>query len=248
MLDLQFLHGSHRPDCDALVDKRFVGYSALQFIYAESIELSYNSNHQTLHAPAVWPTNPGPHIVFYPSKKTWHHYHVAVTGPLLDQWREDGLWPELPLAVNDPESLAEQWQELLHYINDSEHWQQRRAINILEKILLDILPQQEQVPDAPWLRISKERLEQGLDQQAVAKELGMGVSTFRRRFTEATNMCPQDWQVIQRIDQARELLLNSDTPIAEIAEQLNYCDAAHFARQFKKRVGVTPRQYRQIDQ
>lgn len=242
---LRYLHGSDRPDCRATVDKRFVGYSALQFVYRDAVRLSCNSKHYELHAPMVWPTNPGPHVYFAPLRESWHHFHVSVTGPLLDRWRKEGLWPEHPLPVADADALAEDWRHMLSFFQDSDPWQQRRGINALEKILLDLLPVQTAAPEAEWLRAAKTKLEQGFKQSAVAKAQGMAVSTFRRRFTDIVGICPQDWLQQQRIDQARALLLHSDKPIAGIADELQYCDPAHFARQFKQRVGLSPRAYRQ---
>jgi AraC-like DNA-binding protein len=43
---------------------------------------------------------------------------------------------------------------------------------------------------------------------------------------------------------ARNKLLNSDLPVAEIAKLLGYTDAAHFSRAFRRWAGVTPSSYR----
>ena len=241
---LHFLHGSEIPQCRAIVDKRFAGYCALQFIYDRSINLRYNSKHSVLEAPYIWPCNPGPHIYFEAHAEHWYHFHIAVTGPCLDQWRQDGLWPELPVPVANPEQVVNDWRQLLELFRDTDPWQQRRAINILEKILLDCLPQDKAAPEPHWLIQAKEALERGLDQQASARACGMAVSTFRRRFTDALGICPQDWIMQQRIDQARQLLEHEHHSMLEIAETLGFYDAAHFARQFKQRVGISPRDYR----
>jgi AraC-like DNA-binding protein len=43
---------------------------------------------------------------------------------------------------------------------------------------------------------------------------------------------------------ARNKLLNSDLPVAEIAKSLGYTDAAHFSRAFRRWAGVTPSSFR----
>ena len=48
-----------------------------------------------------------------------------------------------------------------------------------------------------------------------------------------------------RMDKAKELLLNSENSISEIAELLYYSDLTRFCKVFKKHTGQTPTQYRQ---
>ena len=43
-----------------------------------------------------------------------------------------------------------------------------------------------------------------------------------------------------RIEKAKELLTYKDINVSEVAYKLGYASAAHFSRQFKKMVGVTP--------
>ena len=49
-----------------------------------------------------------------------------------------------------------------------------------------------------------------------------------------------------RIRKAKELLLDPRLKIGEIGEQVGYADTAHFARTFKKQVGISPRGYRKL--
>ena len=47
-----------------------------------------------------------------------------------------------------------------------------------------------------------------------------------------------------RIEKAKELLSYNEHNISEIAYQLGYASVAHFSRQFKEKVGVSPTGYR----
>jgi AraC-like DNA-binding protein len=47
-----------------------------------------------------------------------------------------------------------------------------------------------------------------------------------------------------RINKAKTLLRLTDIPIADIAEELGFCDACHFTKNFGKIVGVPPLSYR----
>ncbi len=46
-----------------------------------------------------------------------------------------------------------------------------------------------------------------------------------------------------RIEKAKELLTYRDENVSEVAYRLGYSSAAHFSRQFKKLVGVSPSKY-----
>ena len=48
----------------------------------------------------------------------------------------------------------------------------------------------------------------------------------------------------RRIGEAQSLLIDTDTPIGEIADRLCYGTINHFNTVFKKYVGITPGRYR----
>ena len=47
-----------------------------------------------------------------------------------------------------------------------------------------------------------------------------------------------------RMERAKQLLLSTDLPVAEVSEQAGYGDYRVFTKVFKKAEGVTPSQYR----
>jgi len=47
-----------------------------------------------------------------------------------------------------------------------------------------------------------------------------------------------------RMNKAKELLLHSDLPIADIAERTGFTNSSYFYRTFKRCNGVTPNEYR----
>ncbi len=77
----------------------------------------------------------------------------------------------------------------------------------------------------------------------VARQLGVGASTLRRRFGRACGMSPSRWRIVQRVDQACELL-STGLPSTTVADRLGYADASAFARQFRALTGVSPRSWR----
>jgi AraC family transcriptional regulator len=67
---------------------------------------------------------------------------------------------------------------------------------------------------------------------------------FSRQFAKSTGMSPHAYLTARRIERAKELLAQTQLPIAEIAVQVGYRTQAHFTGVFVKTVGMTPRRYR----
>lgn len=62
---------------------------------------------------------------------------------------------------------------------------------------------------------------------------------------EVSGMTVLDWIHRRIIQQAKLLLMYSDLPVGEIAEQLNFSSPSSFCKFFKQKSGMTPLQYRE---
>ena len=51
-----------------------------------------------------------------------------------------------------------------------------------------------------------------------------------------------------RVDKAKDLLVNTELSIADIAEKVGIPDANYFARIFKKYVGISPNRFRSMNE
>lgn len=82
--------------------------------------------------------------------------------------------------------------------------------------------------------------------QELADEAKMSLFHFTRRFRETTGFTPMEYLEKFRIRRAQELLVNqADMRLREIAEAVGYEDPAYFSRVFRRRAGVSAREYRQ---
>jgi transcriptional regulator GlxA family with amidase domain len=68
--------------------------------------------------------------------------------------------------------------------------------------------------------------------------------TFKRRFTQATGMSPLDYVHTLRLEEAKQMLEAGDAPVEAIANEVGYQDASFFSRLFRRKVALTPAQYR----
>lgn len=73
---------------------------------------------------------------------------------------------------------------------------------------------------------------------------GLPERTFKRRFTEATGMTPLEYIHTLRLEEAKQLLEATDMPVEAVAIEVGYQDASFFSRLFRRKVQLTPAQYR----
>lgn len=69
--------------------------------------------------------------------------------------------------------------------------------------------------------------------------------TFKRRFAQATGMAPLEYVHHVRLEEAKQMLEAGDAAVEAIAVDIGYSDASFFSRLFKRKVGMSPVQYRQ---
>ncbi|MEO1199230.1 MAG: AraC family transcriptional regulator [Pseudomonadota bacterium] len=83
-----------------------------------------------------------------------------------------------------------------------------------------------------------------LDLDTIAAEVNMGTSTFTRYFRRTTGTTPYAFVLERRLDRARHLLAETQTPTKQVAAQCGFCDQAHLTRLFSRRYKTTPMAYR----
>ena len=73
----------------------------------------------------------------------------------------------------------------------------------------------------------------------LAQRANLSQSRFSALFKQATGLPPHKMIMLQRLNKARKLILETKTPIAEIAYALGFATPRHFAAQFKATFGQT---------
>lgn len=82
-----------------------------------------------------------------------------------------------------------------------------------------------------------------LDQ--IAKTLNVSTFYFCKMFKKATGLTFTDYLARTRIERAKNLLLNPNARVSEVAYDCGFISLTHFNRIFKRIVGKSPTQYRQ---
>jgi AraC family transcriptional regulator len=68
---------------------------------------------------------------------------------------------------------------------------------------------------------------------------------FTRRFRQAMGVSPHEFMTSRRLERAKDLLLQGDLAIGEVAETLGFSSLATFSRWFAQRAGAPPSSFRQ---
>jgi AraC family transcriptional regulator len=100
-------------------------------------------------------------------------------------------------------------------------WQKRRVLDLLGQHL-----------DGD-LRLSK-----------LAEECGLSVSHFARSFKKSFGTSAHRYLILKRVEQAKQLLVDSPMPLSMIALQSGFSDQAAFSRTFGAIVGTSPAKWR----
>jgi AraC-like DNA-binding protein len=79
----------------------------------------------------------------------------------------------------------------------------------------------------------------------IAKRVGMNRFSFSKRFKQATGANYTDFVSRVRLEKAKNLLLNPQFRVSEIAFEVGFRSLTHFNRVFKRIAGESPTEYRQ---
>lgn len=79
----------------------------------------------------------------------------------------------------------------------------------------------------------------------ISEDIGQSYSHLSRLFTEEEDRTISDFYRVQRMERAKQLLVNTDEQISLIAYQLHYGSLGRFTSAFKRAVGVSPTGFRE---
>jgi AraC family transcriptional regulator len=87
-------------------------------------------------------------------------------------------------------------------------------------------------------------MEAGISLDDLAAEAGYSRFHFAHAFSEAMGLPPHRYLTLRRIERAKDLLRDTDLPLAEIALMVGFSSQSHFTHRFRTVVGETPRGFR----
>ncbi len=156
-------------------------------------------------------------------------------------------WP-----VRGPERFRASFDRLfaLVFEGDPERNIERIDLAAWELILESLLEDEPAAPGRYELELLdlaaeiRRRPEQFYDWDEQAERFRMSGCTFRRHFARYLGKSPAAYLLERRVLHARQLLIGSRRPVAEIAAACGFTDPFYFSRRFRLECGCTPGEYR----
>lgn len=127
---------------------------------------------------------------------------------------------------------------------------------LLEQLIFELLTvfRSNTIPDINHRRweqataFIEEHLHEPLNISLLCRHLGIKDAMLYRIFHEVCGESPMDYVTRRRMDEARELLYTENCSIARIGQMIGIDDPYYFSRLFRKRVGLSPKEFRSLFQ
>lgn len=112
------------------------------------------------------------------------------------------------------------------------------------QFLVRPVPQRKGLAITPLLEAIRGDLSADWTVRRMAETCRMSVRTFLRRFEEATGQTPGDWLVSERVGAAQLLLCQERASMDAIAQAAGFGSPYALRHHFRKRIGISPTEYR----
>jgi transcriptional regulator GlxA family with amidase domain len=94
------------------------------------------------------------------------------------------------------------------------------------------------------LEYLRDHYHEPITNQQLARLARMSVRAFERKFHGCFHITPQKYLRRLRLHIASRALVYTNQPLVKVALSCGFVDQSHFAREFRRQFGSTPRDYR----
>ncbi len=146
------------------------------------------------------------------------------------------------------QQLSDRIQQILDfYYNPNDMiYQCLQAIrDVFEQVLVE-QKSKGQLPIRQARQYIQEHYSSQVSLEDVAEAIQLSPAYLSTLFKKEMGINFSDYLISCRIEAAKDLLKNTDLPIAEVSEQVGYLDSRHFSKTFSKVVGLKPSAYRKL--
>ena len=97
---------------------------------------------------------------------------------------------------------------------------------------------------AAAVQFIRDHVTEGTTTAKVANHVALSRSTLQRRFAAALGRSPRDEILRAQLERVKQLLIDTDLPLSRIASLAGFQYAESMCRLFKRKIGLTPGQFR----
>lgn len=80
----------------------------------------------------------------------------------------------------------------------------------------------------------------------ITYKLKLSYSYLSKIFSDITHSSIENYIILQRIERAKQMIIEEKLTLSEVAWKLNYSSLAHLSNQFKKTTGLSPSMFQRI--
>ncbi len=225
-----------------------------QVVYITRGNGYFKSVNQQLHSIA-----PGTAFLLFPGvwhsycpvrEKGWDEYWVGFKGEYPDTLVRKGFFsPSEPVFhLGLSESIIHDFHSIFELAGDESPGFQyalgAMVLQLLSKMLRITLKSAHTTEEERIIQVTKchfeESLYGSLDLQRLLRQVGMNEPGLRTLFKRYTGLTPYHYYLQMKTNKAKELLMEGQSSVKEIAYKLGFESEAYFSRFFKNKTGSSP--------
>lgn len=255
--DLYFIAGGEATHCRVTVNRGWPEMCNLQLALAGEVFLEIDGGERhIITSPSVFWHHPA-HVYHYGPVEpggSWHHFWVTFRGQRALRIMERGFMPLSDLGylpVAQVRSVETDFRSLVQLVASEGPAVLPQATLLLERLLWLLEPGQSAAatPHEDAIQAVASRLREApcedVDLRDLAASCHLSYSHFRRLFREQIGAAPLDYHLQCRMRWAARQLQDPVRQVQDVAAAAGYRDPAQFSKLFKRKIGLSPQQYRQ---
>jgi AraC-like DNA-binding protein len=195
----------------------------------------------------------------YKPKKSigWTERWVGFSGDIASQFLSNGFFnPDEPIISKcNKTTILNYFNSLFKLFDEESYGYQRLASGICIQLMGEVFNIKNGGSNIENLNsmvtmAKKEmynNINSSIDLAKIASVLGVSYSKFRIDFKKQTGISPLQYYLLLKIEKSKELLLNTEKNQQQIAFELGFESDYYFNRLFKRKTGLAPGKFRNLN-
>ncbi len=188
--------------------------------------------------------------VFYQadSEEPWQYAWIGFVGAEAEMaLKKAALMESSPIFHFDLRGNVSRLIAISEEKNNHERIDSRISADILKDLLSEMRVTKERMVDIYFIESMayiESHFAEKISISDLSEKMGVNRSYLYSIYKARINMSPQDYLIHYRIAMAKRELVETEDRIGSIAMRVGYPDQLMFSKMFKKKVGLSPNQYR----